>query len=173
MTPEKLEQLKPYTDFLINFVNDLLAVLMVEGISAEFQQVVKVFTMGLLLMLFLGLVSFLIKFIGSVLRPVAEGLGQKPEYVMYVIFAVLILFFTTKVTFPAAVLVLFLFVLADFGAKYYLKVGFGSRSETVEVQVEDESEEAGEGQLIAELKAEAPPTSSAIHEASKAAGEGK
>jgi hypothetical protein len=119
--PERLQELKTYTDFLLGFLNDFLGVFLVKDLSPEIQQVVKVFSMGLILVMVLAIASFLLKFTANVLQPAAESVSQKPHYVLYLAFALLILLFTSQATFPLAVIALIVFVGINLGARYYLR----------------------------------------------------
>jgi hypothetical protein len=140
--PERLQELKTYTDFLLGLLHDFLNVFVVKDLSPEIQQVVRVFSMGLILVMVLALASFLLKFTANVLQPATESLAKKPAYILYLAFAVLILLFTSQATFPVAVIALGAFVGINFMARYYLNTNmFGEKegeSETEEEQKEDE-----------------------------------
>lgn len=146
MTPERLQELKPYTDFILAFINDLLKVFTVEGLSPEYQQMVRIFSMGLLLILVLALANITAKFIVGVIRPMLESLGRRSEYMLYVVFACLLLFFTSRVNFWAGCAALLVFIGVDIASKYYFKVWPLPAEEEAELPADngdDEDEDDG------------------------------
>ena len=150
--PERLQELKTYTDFLLGFLNDFLGVFLVKDLSPEIQQVVKVFSMGLILVLVLAITSFLLKFTANVLMPAAESLSKKPSYVLYLAFALLILLFTSQATFPLAVIALIAFVGINLGARYYLHTNLLGDDEAEKEGEKNGEDQEGENKQASENK---------------------
>ena len=74
---ERLAHWKEYTDFFLEFTKDFLAIFLVEGVGTEWEQVVKIFAMGMILILMLGVLSILLRFMTSIINPAIDALGER------------------------------------------------------------------------------------------------
>lgn len=67
----------------------------------------------------LGLVVMGYKVINKVIEPLIKSISQSPERVFYLILAVLLLFFTSEVTFQGGCIALFIFLALEIGYRWY------------------------------------------------------
>jgi len=109
MTPEKVEELMRLKDLVISFLNDLLGVFLVDGLSLEWQQLVKVSIIILVFAFLFLILWFLGRLLNHVIKPLVESLSQKPEYVMVALLSILLLVFTTNLTFGQSFIAMLLF----------------------------------------------------------------
>jgi len=116
---ERLARWKEYTDFFLGFVQDFLDIFLVAGVGTEWEQVVKIFAMGMILILMLGILSILLRFMTSIIGPAIEALGERPDYLLFAVLAALLVFFTTPVSFTAATIALLIFVSIFVGLRIY------------------------------------------------------
>jgi hypothetical protein len=65
----------------------------------------------------------LYKIIDQSLRPLITSVSQKSEYVLYLLLAILLLFFTSAVSFKTATTALGCFIAIHFVYNYYFKGG--------------------------------------------------
>ncbi len=119
MWAEKIEQLKSLTDWLLEVANRLMNIFLVEGVSAEHQQLVKIGVVFLFMLFILGLVFMGYKIISQVIEPLIKSLSQTPERVFYLILASLLLFFTSDVSFQGGCIALFIFLAIEIGYRWY------------------------------------------------------
>ena len=121
MVVEKYANLKEFLNILIDFLNKLFSVFLVEGSSLQFQQIVKISVLVILLVFICLIILFLYKIIDQSLKPLITSVSQKSEYVLYLLLAMLLLFFTSAVSFKMAATALGCFIGIHFVYNYYFK----------------------------------------------------
>jgi hypothetical protein len=109
MTPEKVEELMRLKDLVITFLNDLLGVFLVDGLSLEWQQLVKVSIIVLVFAFLFLVLWFLGRLLNHVIKPLVESLSTKPEYIMVALLSMLLLFFTSEIAFGQGFIAMFAF----------------------------------------------------------------
>jgi hypothetical protein len=123
MAAEKYANLKEFLDIMVDFANKFFSVFLVEGSSLQFQQIVKIVVLVILLVFVCLIILFLYKIIDQSLRPLITSVSQKSEYVLYLLLAILLLFFTSAVSFKTAATALGCFIAIHFLYNYYFKGG--------------------------------------------------
>lgn len=121
MTPEKVEELMRVKDLVISFLNDLLGVFLVEGLSVEWQQLVKVSIIVLVFAFLFLILWFLGRLLNDVIRPMVESLSGKPEYVMVALLSILLLIFTADLKFGQAFMAMLIFFIIPYGYDWLIK----------------------------------------------------
>lgn len=119
MTTGQMEQIKLLVDWLLDVVNRGLNIFLVEGVSADIQQLVKMFVVFMFVMIVLILVLVVLRLIIKIIEPLIHSLSQNTAYVFYLILAVLLLFFTSPVSFKNGCLALVCFIILELGYRYY------------------------------------------------------
>jgi hypothetical protein len=100
---------------LLVFLEKFLNLFIVEGISIEIQQLVKVSILIILLLFLAILASVLISIISKLLKPTIESMQGHPEYIFLTILSILVFSFTDDISFGnilAAIFILSLVALA-------------------------------------------------------------
>ena len=121
MTPERVEELVRLKDLVISFLNDLLGVFLVEGLSLEWQQLVKVSIIVLVFAFLFLILWFLGRLLNHVIRPLVESLSGKPEYLMVALLSVLLLVFSDKLTFGQGFVAMLMFFGLPYGYDWLMK----------------------------------------------------
>lgn len=106
-------------EWFMQFVQDFIAIFLVPGMEPQWEQVVKLCAMGMILVLMLGLISLVLRFMTNIVRPLIEVLGQRPDYLLFAVIAALLLLFTSPVNFLSACAALLIFVSIFVGLKLY------------------------------------------------------
>jgi hypothetical protein len=110
-----LEMLKQVKDLVISFLRELMSVFVVDGLLPQEQQLAKL-AIVILAIVFLAVLFWLItKLVIVILKGPIDSLSKDPIYVMAVIMSVLLLFFTSQVTFKSGCFALIFFVLVHYG----------------------------------------------------------
>jgi len=120
---EKYANLKEFLSILIDFLNKFFSVFLVEGSSLQFQQIVKISALVILLAFICLIILFIYRIIDQSLKPLIASVSQKSEYVLYLLLATLLLFFTSAVSFKTAATALGCFIGIHFVYNYYFKGG--------------------------------------------------
>ena len=121
MTPERVEELTRLKDLVISFMNDLLGVFLVEGLSLEWQQAVKLSIIVLVFAFLFLILWFLGRLLNHVIKPIVESLSQKPEYVMVALLSILLLLFSKEVNFAQSFVAMLLFFTLPYSYDWLMK----------------------------------------------------
>lgn len=111
MTGDKIELLRQLKDLVICFLQELMAVFITVEVAPEKQQLAKLAMVILTIALIALLFWFVYSLVSHVLKPLIESLSKEPAYILMIVMAVLLLFFTSQVTFRAGCTGLFFFIL--------------------------------------------------------------
>jgi Ca2+/Na+ antiporter len=121
-----------FGDDLIAFLEKFLNIFIVDGVSIEIQQSVKVLILIVSLLFIVILASVLVSIISKLLKPVIESMAGQPQYMFYTILSILVFSFTGDISFGnvlTAVVILSLLILAY---QYIIKPKPNTEKEKVE-----------------------------------------
>ena len=110
-----LEAPTHFGDELIVFLEKFIHLFIVEGVTIEIQQSVKVLILIISLLFIVILASVLVSVISKLLKPVIDSMEGHPAYMFYTILSILVFAFTSEVTFGnilTAIIILSLLILA-------------------------------------------------------------
>jgi hypothetical protein len=133
MEEQLSELIESYLNLFIKFLQELSDVFLIQGVSLEFQQAAKLFFLLLVLFFALGIIVMITKVLSSLLTAISnifgkifESMSKRPSYIFYVVMAVLLIFFTSDVSFGAGCFALFIFLAMEMayrGIKMFLENG--------------------------------------------------
>jgi len=110
-----------FGDDLIVFSEKFINLFIVDGVSIEIQQMVKVLILIFFLLFIVLLANVLFSIISKLLKPVIENMEGHPEYMFYTILSILVFSFTDVVSFGDVLAAIFILSLPILTYQYIVK----------------------------------------------------